>query len=141
MGRYEEGTYLANEAWGGNGGISDRPSMEDSYQPAGDFYFSLDQGEITNYKRELNLERARVKVTYDSDGKNISRTVIGHLIEDCIIVRIYAREEKISGTFWLDRKEDPRCDTSFDLGNATIIMHGAFHRGSNLCKSGFETAG
>ncbi|HHU74479.1 MAG TPA: glycoside hydrolase family 95 protein [Clostridiales bacterium] len=132
-GRYEEGTYLANEAWGGNGGISDRPSMEDSYQPAGDFYFSLDQGEITNYKRELNLERARVKVTYDSDGKNISRTVIGHLIEDCIIVRIYAREEKISGTFWLDRKEDPRCDTSFDLGNATIIMHGAFHRGMQFC--------
>ena len=68
-----------------------------------------------------------------SDGKNISRTVIGHLIEDCNIVRIYAREEKISGTFWLDRKEDPRCDTSFDLGNATIIMHGAFHRGMQFC--------
>lgn len=131
--RYEEATLLANEAWGGNGGISDRPTMEDAYQPAGDFRFSLDQGEISNYKRELNLESARVKVTYESDGKPISRTVIGHLIEDCIIVRIYAREELISGNFWLTREEDSRCDISYDLGNATIIMNGAFHKGMDFC--------
>ncbi|TAH72903.1 MAG: glycoside hydrolase family 95 protein [Anaerolineaceae bacterium] len=131
--RYEEATLLANEAWGGNGGVSDRPTKEDAYQPAGDFRFSLDHGEISNYKRELNLEHARVKVTYESDGRPISRTVIGHLIEDCIIVRIYAREELISGNFWLTREEDPRCDISYDLGNATIIMHGAFHKGMRFC--------
>ncbi|HWT26419.1 MAG TPA: glycoside hydrolase N-terminal domain-containing protein, partial [Mobilitalea sp.] len=93
--RYKEATILANEIWGGNGGISDRPTEEDAYQPAGDFHFALEQGEVTNYKRELNLERARVKVTYDTEGKHISRTVIGHLIEDCIIIRIYAREERL----------------------------------------------
>lgn len=131
--KYEEATILANEAWGGNGGISDRPTREDSYQPAGDFHFALDQGEVSNYRRELNLERARVKVTYDADGRNISRTIIGHLIEDCIIIRIYAREETISGTFWIDRIPDPRCGISFDSGNATIIMHGAFEEGMKFC--------
>lgn len=131
--QYEAATILANEAWGGNGGVSDRLTMEDAYQPAGDFCFALEQGEISNYKRELNLERARVKVTYDTDGKHISRTSIGHLIEDCIITRIYAREEQISGTFWLDRAKDSRCDISYDLGNATIILHGAFHQGMKFC--------
>jgi len=48
-------------------------------------------------------------------------------------VRIYAREELFSGNFWLYRKEDPRCDISFELGNATIIMHGAFHKGMKFC--------
>lgn len=131
--KFEEATKLANEAWGGNGGISDRPTKEDAYQPAGDFHFTLDHKEVSNYIRELNLEHAHVKVSYDADGKNISRTIIGHLIEDCIIVRIYANEEVVSGTFWLDRIVDPRCDISFDSGNATIIMHGAFHHGMKFC--------
>lgn len=131
--KYEEATLMANEAWGGNGGISDRPTMEDAYQPAGDFRFKIEQGEVSNYRRELNLELARVKVTYDADGRHISRTYIGHLIEDCIITRIYAREEAISATFWLDRAPDSRCDIRYDMGNATMIMHGAFHRGMKFC--------
>lgn len=131
--KYEEATLLANEAWGGSGGISGRPTGEDSYQPAGDLRFSLDHGKVSNYRRELDLERARVKITYETEGKLISRTVIGHLIEDCIIVRIYANEETISGNFRLVREEDPRCDILYDIGNATIIMHGAFHKGMKFC--------
>jgi len=131
--KYEQATLLANEAWGGNGGISGRPTREDSYQPAGDFRFSLDHGDASNYRRELDLEKAAVNITYDADGKHISRTVIAHLIEDCIIVRIYAGEEPVSGNFRLVREEDPRCDISYDLGNATIIMHGAFHGGMKFC--------
>jgi alpha-L-fucosidase 2 len=131
--QYEAATLLANEAWGGNGGISDRPTMEDAYQPAGDFRFALEQGAVSNYKRELNLERARVKVSYDADDRHISRTIIGHLIENCIVTRIYAREEFISGVFWLDRIPDLRCKVTHDMGNATMIMHGAFHMGMKFC--------
>lgn len=131
--KYEEATLLANEAWGGNGGISGRPCRVDPYQPAGDFRFALDHGEVTDYRRELNLDHARVKVTYEADGKFISRTVIGHIKKDCIIVRIYAGEELLSGNFWLCRQEDPRCDISFDLENSAVIMHGAFHEGMKFC--------
>ena len=130
---YEQATLLANEAWGGNGGISGRPSKEDPYQPAGDFRFIIDQGEVSNYRRELDLERARVKISYEADGRHITRTSIGHLPEDYLITRIYAREEAISGTFWIDREEDPRCDISYELGDDTILMHGAFHQGMNFC--------
>lgn len=130
---YEQATILANEAWGGNGGISGRPSKEDPYQPAGDLRFTLDHGEVSNYRRDLDLERARVNIRYEADGRYITRTSIGHLLEDCLITRIYAREETISGTFWLDRVEDPRCDISYDIENEAIIMHGAFHQGMKFC--------
>lgn len=125
---YEQASILANEAWGGNGGISGRPSKEDPYQPAGDLRFTLDHGEVSNYRRDLDLERARVNIRYEADGRYITRTSIGHLLEDCLITRIYAREETISGTFWLDRVEDPRCYISYDIENEAIIMHGAFHK-------------
>ena len=49
-----------------------------------------------------------------------------------VIVRIYANEETISGNFRLVREEDPRCDILYDIGNATIIMHGAF-KGMKFC--------
>ena len=130
---YEQATILANEAWGGNGGISGRPSKEDPYQPAGDFRFALDQGEEGNYRRDLDLERARVKISYEADGRYITRVSVGHLIEDCIITRIYAREEPVSGTFWLERAEDERCDISYELGDNTILMHGVFHQGMKFC--------
>jgi len=130
---YEQATILANEAWGGNGGISGRPSKEDSYQPAGDFRFTIDQGEVSNYRRELDLERARVKISYEADGRYITRTSIGHLLEDCLITRIYAREEMLNGTFWLTREEDSRCDISYELNHGSILMHGAFHQGMKFC--------
>lgn len=131
--KYEEATILANEAWGGNGGISGRDTMEDSYQPAGDFLFALEQGTVTNYKRELDLDKARVKVSYDTEGKHISRSIIGHLIDDYIVVRIYAEGAPISGTFWLNRVEDPRCNVDYELGNATILMLGEFEKGLHFC--------
>ena len=131
--KYEEATILANEAWGGNGGISDRLTREDAYQPVGDFKFTLDQGDSSNYMRELNLDKARVKISYDADGRHITRTTFAHLTYDYIIVRIYADGAPVSGNFWLGRVDDPRCDINYDLGAATIIMSGSFHGGLSFC--------
>jgi alpha-L-fucosidase 2 len=131
--KYEEATLLANEAWGGNGGISGRPTREDAYQPVGDFKFTLDQGECSNYIRELDLDKAKVVISYDADNRHITRTTIAHLTADYIIVRIYAEGAPVSGEFWLERMEDPRCDISFELGDATIIMNGSFHGGLKFC--------
>ncbi|MDF2587390.1 MAG: alpha-L-fucosidase 2 precursor [Anaerocolumna sp.] len=131
--KYDEATLLANEAWGGNGGISGRPTREDAYQPVGDFKFTLDQGDCSNYKRELDLDKAKVEISYNSDGRHITRTTIAHLTADYIIARIYADGEPVSGEFWLERIEDPRCSISFETGDATIIMNGSFHGGLNFC--------
>lgn len=131
--KYDEASVLANEAWGGNGGISGRPTREDPYQPVGDFFFTLEQGEVSHYKRELDLDKARVEVSYDADERHITRTTIAHLVHDYIIVRIYAEGKKVSGSFWLDRSEDDRCDISKESKDNYLLMNGSFHGGLNFC--------
>lgn len=132
-GKYEEGTILANEAFGGNGGVSKRPNRVDPYQPAGDFCFKLDHGPVTDYNRELNLDTAEVKVSYDTDKGKVTREIIAHLIYDLIILRITAEGFRIGGTFWLCRTEDPGCKLSFSAENTTIRMDGAFEGGIDFC--------
>lgn len=131
--KYEEATLLANEAWGGNGGNSGRPTREDSYQPVGDFKFSLFHGEVSNYSRELDLDKASVTIAYDADGKHITRTVIAHLINDYIIIRLFANGEKLGGEFWFERTDDKRCEITYESGVATIIMSGSFYKGLSFC--------
>ncbi|NLZ81278.1 MAG: hypothetical protein GX913_05690 [Clostridiales bacterium] len=132
LGGIEEERIALNHEWLTVGQNRNRKN-EDSYQRAGDFLFALEQGTVTNYKRELDLDKARVKVSYDTEGKHISRSIIGHLIDDYIIVRIYAEGAPISGTFWLNRVEDPRCNVDYELGNATILMLGEFEKGLHFC--------
>lgn len=140
--KYEEATILANEAWGGNGGISGRPTREDSYQPAGDFKFRLDQGECSNYTRELDLDKASVEVSYDTDGRHITRTAIAHLKDDLLLIRIYADGAKLSGNFWLERIEDPRCRIICDMNGSAIRMSGEFEGGLKfLVKADIRTTG
>jgi alpha-L-fucosidase 2 len=131
--KYEEATLLANEAWGGNGGISGRPTREDSYQPVGDLKFSLFHGEVSGYSRELDLDKASVTISYDADGKHITRTVIAHLVNNYIIVRLFAEGDTLDGEFWLERTADPNCEIRYEYGAATIIMSGSFHKGLSFC--------
>ncbi|MDF2801980.1 MAG: alpha-L-fucosidase 2 precursor [Anaerocolumna sp.] len=131
--KYDEASVLANVAWGGNGGISGRPTREDSYQPAGDFRFQLDQDNVSNYHRELDLEKALVTISYDAGEKHITRQVIAHLKNDYIIVRIYANEDYISGNFYLERILDTRCQVSYETTEQGIVLNGSFSKGLNFC--------
>lgn len=146
---YEKATLLANEAWGGNGGVSGIPTREDAYQPAGDFNFTINHGEAANYRRQLNLEEAVVEVTYDTtvpeknnNPVHITRTSIAHLIKDVIIQRIYAEGAAVSAKLSLDRIPDPRCTIRYELGDATMIMYGEFEKGTKFCvKADVKTDG
>lgn len=140
--KYREATELANQAWGGNGGVSQTPSEEDPFQPAGDFCFSLIHKDITNYRRELDMEKAHVEITYDADNGHVVRTVIGDRIHDLIVVHLYCQEHPLEGTFWLQREPDSNCEISHETGAATMIMHGHFLHGMSFCvKADFKITG
>ncbi|MGI6706669.1 MAG: glycosyl hydrolase family 95 catalytic domain-containing protein [Clostridia bacterium] len=128
-GKYEEGTLLANQAFGGTGGVSGIPGRVDAYQPAGDLRFQLDHGPVEDYYRELDLDSAKVKVSYRADGKKITREIIAHLILDLIILRVKVEGGTVDGTFWLDRTEDPECRLSWGVTDQTLAMDGAFRDG------------
>jgi alpha-L-fucosidase 2 len=128
-GKYEEGTLLANQAFGGMGGVSGVPGRVDAYQPAGDLCFRLDHGPVEDYYRELDLDTAKVTVSYRTGGKKITREIIAHLIVDLIILRVKVEGGTIDGTFWLNRTEDPECKLSWGVTDQTLAMDGAFQDG------------
>ena len=61
-GQYEEGTRKGDEAFGSVSGQQDRPNQVDAYQPAGDLCFQLDHGEVTEYRRQLDLSNGLCQV-------------------------------------------------------------------------------
>jgi len=69
-GKYQEAMDLANEKLMGN------PVDLMKYQPLGDLrIFFDDHKEFKNYKRELNIENAVVKISYESNGTNYTREI------------------------------------------------------------------
>jgi len=128
--KYEEGNIAGNDAFGGGGGMrsNEKPCRVDPYQPAGDFYFSLNHGEATDYTRELDIERAVVTVAYSADGSSFRREYIAHIDHDLLFVRISA-DSPFDGEFWLNRVEDPDCFLTFQSLYNNLIMDGQFEEG------------
>ena len=128
-GNYLEGTRLANEAFGGRGGVSGKKNRVDPYQPAGDFFFALDHAAVSDYERELDLDAAQVTARYQAGQVKIKQEVIAHLVHDLLIVRITADGGTISGSFWLDRLDDPLCTLIFGAQDESMFMQGTFYEG------------
>ncbi len=129
--KYDEASVLANEAWGGNGGISGRPTQEDAYKPLGDFYFELEHGEAQDYFRELDLEEDVVRVSYQADGKRFTRTYLAQLVRDYLIIRLEAEGKPFSGSFWMGRQEEERVELRHTASaqERSLIMEGEFTGG------------
>lgn len=67
------------------------PKRQRPYQPFGDVYLDVfGEGEITNYKRTLDLERAVATVQYDRDGVHYTREFFASHPANVIVVRIGA---------------------------------------------------
>jgi len=129
-GRYEEGTWKANEAFGGPGGVSPDhcPNRVDPYQPAGDLLFQLEHGTLSSYRRTLDLDRALATVEYTADGVQYKREYLAHLVHDLILVRITA-DKPFGGRFWLARVDDPDCFLFHEAAGTTLALNGQFQCG------------
>ncbi len=128
-GNYEAGTKLANEAFGGSGGLSGKPSRVDFYQPAGDLYFEINHGYFYDYCRSLDLDNAVAKVKYKSCQGFFTKEYIAHLTEDLLMIRIYADEVPFECTAWLDRLYTGDCQLNFDTTNQYLSMRGDIENG------------
>jgi len=129
-GRFEEGTVAGNDAFGGGGGThpGKLPHHVDPYQPAGDFHFALDHGEVSDYCRELDIERAFVTVNYRSGSVHFKREYLAHIEYDLILLRLSA-DAPFDGRFWLSRIEDEECFLRFDTRTDRLLMDGQFEGG------------
>ncbi len=128
-GKYEEGNLAGNDAFGGGGGMKkEKPGRVDPYQPAGDFHVLLKHGEATDYRRELDIDRAVATIAYRADGVSFQSEYIAHIGHDLLFVRISA-DQPFDGEFRLNRVEDPRCFLCFQSLYNTLLMDGQFEGG------------
>ncbi len=127
-GNYGAGTVAGNHAFGGLGGCSALDNRVDPYQPAGDLSFTLDHGEVTNYRRELDLTQGLVTVQYDADGTHFVREFLADVTSDLLLVRVTA-DKAFGGTFWLSRCEDPECTVTTAAADSTLTLDGEFPTG------------
>ena len=128
-GKYEQANIAGNDAFGGGDGKSkEKPSRVDPYQPAGDFHLSLNHGEVINYKRELDIDRAIVTITYQADGTSFKHECIAHIGHDLLFVRVTG-DRPFGGKFRLNRVKDPDCFLCFQSLYNTLIMDGQFEEG------------
>jgi alpha-L-fucosidase 2 len=128
--RWEEAAQLANDAFGGGGGISGKPTRVDPYSPAGDLYFEFNNNSVVSYARELDLATAQVDVTVKLlRAGDIRRETIAHLTEDRILTRITQSRTRFDIAVWLDRIVDPKCRLRFKTAAAGCILDGRFESG------------
>ena len=65
------------------------PIYQQAYQPLGDLFLSFpDQGEVTDYRRELNLDDATIKISYKKNGTGYTREVFSSAVDQAIVMRI-----------------------------------------------------
>ena len=78
------------------------------YQPLGDLLLRFSgQKEITNYRRELNLDTAIVRVSYTSDGALFQREIFSSAVDQVIVMRLTCdRPGRISFAATLAREQD-----------------------------------
>ncbi len=75
--------------------LSGLPEEQSHYEPLGNLFIEFDQDsyEYSNYKRELDIQNAKVNVEYDIDGVHFTREVISSYPAKCMAVRLSASKE------------------------------------------------
>jgi alpha-L-fucosidase 2 len=89
-GRYAEAQDLAQQDIMGN------KKVESSYQTLGDLWldFSHVEHSINNYRRELDIETAVAKVSYEVNGIQYTREVFSSATDQVIVMRLTADRAK-----------------------------------------------
>jgi alpha-L-fucosidase 2 len=73
-----------------------------SYQAFGDLFLKLDHTDVEDYRRELDLERGAVVVSYSSNGTRYRREIIASHPAGVIAIRLTAdKPGAYSGKVWL----------------------------------------
>ncbi|MFW6259781.1 MAG: glycosyl hydrolase family 95 catalytic domain-containing protein, partial [Tangfeifania sp.] len=124
-GKYAAGDQLAQEKIMGtriDGG-------KHTYQTLGDLYIDFDEiGEIQNYKRTLDLEKALSKTEFESEGVKYTREIFASAPDEIVVLKISASEkDKLNFTLRMERPGDAE---SLSVGEKQILMTGfAEHEG------------
>lgn len=106
-----------------------KPAGMPSYSTLGDLYLrSATPGDVTDYKRQLDLGTGVVRVTYTKNGVHYTREVFASVPDQVIAVRLTAdRKGALSFKASMDRPDDFAVRVK---GNNTLVLReGKDHKG------------
>ena len=100
-GKYAEGDRLAQEKIMG----TRLASGSHTYQTLGDLHIQFDElGDISNYKRDLDLRTAITTTSFEAGGVKYKREIFASAPNQIIIIKLTASEKgKLNFSTWLDR--------------------------------------
>ncbi len=127
-GDFLKGTALANEYFGGPGGLVGTKNRVDPYQPVGDIWIELDAGEAEGYTRSLDLDTGLAETAFIAPCGRVEEKVFVSCVDGCAVSMI--RTEKPSDlTITLSRIADERCAIEYVCEDGGLRMKGAFRDG------------
>ncbi len=95
-----------------------------SFESAGEMYIDFGHsGDLTEYRRELDILRGEVRIEYSALGKRFSRVAFVSPEQNCFVMRVVADSE-FDAEFSYSREKS---DTKYT--DAGILMTGAFDKG------------
>jgi alpha-L-fucosidase 2 len=108
-----------------------KPWRLESYQTIGDLRLNFDyEDPISDYRRELNLDTAVMRLTYHVRGVRYTREVFASHPDQVIVVRVTAdRPGQVSLGVWMDRSQDAPTRI---VGNDRIDLDGVLAGGKGL---------
>ncbi|MGB7157726.1 MAG: glycoside hydrolase family 95 protein [Tepidisphaeraceae bacterium] len=114
-GKYQEVTDWVSKNWLGR--------QQECYQPLGDLYLTFDKGELTNYRRELDISTAIARTTYAQEGVTYTRECFASFPDKSFVMQIAAdKPGSISFTARLGSVH-PTAKSNAE-SNDTIVMMG-----------------
>lgn len=95
----------------------------ESYQPMGDLYLDFEtEGEVSDYKRELNLETATGRVEYCANNVHYYREMFISAIDDIMVINLWADKAK-SLNFSIYPESLQKCST-YSPNKSCIALKG-----------------
>lgn len=104
--------------------MSATPQSERPYQTAGNLWFNWPWGEMTDYKRELNLSEGKVTVSYMQNGTRFEREYFASEPAQLIVVKVKTdKPQGLSLSLMMDRGRF--YDGACKMDDNTIKMWGS----------------
>ncbi len=112
-----------------------RPQRLPSYQTLGDLRLIFDHEEpISDYRRELDLDSAIVRVSYRAGSVRLTREIFASHPDQAIVVRLGAAGgARFSTSVWIERSQDA---TTQIVGSDRLDLVGALAGGKGLAFQG-----
>lgn len=118
------------------------PSGTNTYQMLGNLFIESPQlNQVTNYKRELNINKAIATTTFEKEGVRFKRTYFSSFPDQAMVYKFEANQKgKINISSWVARSEE----TKIVLTNKSITFSEQIGKGQGVqfhAIVSFETKG